>query len=92
YYATLEKQKKIDAYRVYLATNGAVHELSGCVILEGDVAQLRAVLDSDDYKSLFYKAGQVVDGLEVVHMAMGDEIQKLIMQVVAARKAIGITT
>jgi hypothetical protein len=62
------------------------------MVLEGEVAQLRAVVDSDEFRSLLFRAAQVVDGLEVVHMAMGDHIQKTVMDLVAARRNLGITT
>jgi hypothetical protein len=92
YYASLEKQKKIAAHRTYIATNGSMHQLAGFILLEGEVAQLREVVDSDEFRSLLLRATQVVEELEVVHMNTGDEVQKSVMQLVNARRQLGITT
>jgi hypothetical protein len=92
YYGALEKQKKITAQRVYVAETGDLGKFGGFIVLEGDVAQLRAVLDSDDYKNLIMQAHQVVEHLETVHLACGDEVPKIVARVANARRQMGITT
>ena len=92
YWGTLEKQKKIASHRVYVATHGDMHSFAGFAVLEGEVAQLRELVDSEEYKMLNLKALQVVDEFEILHMATGDEVQKTVMQLVSARRQIGITT
>jgi hypothetical protein len=92
YYASLEKQKKIAAQRVYVAETGDFGQFGGFILLEGDVAQLRAVLDSEDYKNLLMQAHQIVEHLETIHLAAGDEVQKVVARVANARRQMGITT
>lgn len=92
YWGSLEKQKKIASHRVYLATHGNLHDFAGFLIVEGDVAQLRAVVDSEEYRTFNLKALQVTDEFEIVHLDTGAEVQQRVMQLVNARRQLGITT
>jgi hypothetical protein len=92
YYGSLEKQKKITAQRVYVAETGDLGQLGGFIVLEGDVAQLRAVVDSEEYKNLLMQAHQVVEHLQTIHLASGEEVQKIVARVANARRQMGITT
>lgn len=90
--ATLEKQGKIAAHRTYIATTGCMDRFSGFMVLEGEVEQLRAVIDSNEWKALRLKAEHVVHGMEIVHCVTGGEVMKTIAQVVEVRRQLGITT
>jgi hypothetical protein len=92
YYAGLQKQGKIAAHRTYITETGHLAHRGGFMIIEGDVAQLRALVDSEEYKSLLFQAYEAVEGIEVNHLATGDEVQKSVGRIVAARKQLGITT
>ena len=89
---TLKKQGKIAEHRTYISETGNLGRNGGFVILEGEVAQLRAVVDSEEWKSLLAQAYEVVEGLEVLHLATGDEVQRTIARIVQARRQVGITT
>ena len=91
YYGTLKAKGKITEFRTYFATNGALADFGGFMLLEGTVAQCRDLVDSDDFQKILVKAHHVVDNLELVHMSMGDEIHKTIGRVLDARKQLGIT-
>lgn len=92
YNATLEKQGKIAAHRTYIATTGSMERFAGFMVLEGEVSQLRAVIDSDEWKAFRLKAEHVVSGIDVVHCVTGAEIPKTIAQLVEVRRQLGITT
>jgi len=90
YYGSLKTKGTISDFKVYLATNGALAHRGGFMLLEGEVAKLRSVLDTEDFQRLLAKAYHVVDGLEVVHLNTGDEIQKTIGRTLEVRKQLGI--
>jgi hypothetical protein len=92
YQASLVKQGKLAAQRTYVATTGEMHKFGGFIVLEGDVAQLRAVVDSEEWKMLRLRAEHVVEHIDVVHMLTGDEVQGFIGQVLNVRKQLGIGT
>lgn len=91
FYGTLKSKGKISEFRTYFATNGAMAQFGGFMLIEGTVAQCRELVDGDDFQKILIKAHHVVDNLEVVHMSMGEEIQKTIGRVLDARKQLGIT-
>jgi len=91
FYGSLKTKGTISDFKVYFATNGALAHLSGFMLIEGEVAKLRTVVDGEEFQRLLIKAHHVVDGLEVVHMSTGDEIQKTIGRLLEARKQLGIT-
>ena len=90
YYGSLKSKGKLADFRVYVATNGALQRFNGFMLLEGDVAQLRAIVDGEEFQKLLTKAHHVVDNLEIVHMSTGDEIQKSIARLVDTRRQLGI--
>jgi hypothetical protein len=91
-HARWKKEGKIADHRTYLATNGDYETFGGCVLVEGEVAQLRALIDSEEWKVLELRARNVVHNIRVVHCVGGNEIPKLIELVTTARKQVGITT
>jgi hypothetical protein len=91
YYATLKTKGTLSDFKVYFATNGQLADFGGFMLLEGEVAKLRTVLDSDDFQKLLIKAHHVVDHLRVVHLGTGEEIQKTIARTLEVRKQLGIT-
>jgi hypothetical protein len=90
YWATLQKQGKIAAHRTYLASNGNMFAAGGFAMLEGEVQQLRAVVDSNEFRTLLLKAMHLVSNVEVTHMDAGDTIPKRIEEIVSVRKQLGI--
>lgn len=90
YYSRLEKEGKIAGLRTYLATNGNTDHFAGFMLIEGEIAQLRAVIDSEEYKQILYKARHLVHDVDVVHCVTGAEVAKSIQAVVGVRKQLGI--
>ena len=90
FYATQKAKGKISDFRTYLTTNGELSQLGGFMIIEGSVAQCRELVDSEDYQKLLLKGGHVIENLQAVHLATGDEIQKTIGRVLEVRKQLGI--
>ena len=90
YYSRLEKEGKIAALHTYLATNGNTQHFGGFMILEGEVDQLRTLVDSEEYKTILYKARHLVEDVNVVHCVTGAEVAKSIQTVVSVRKQLGI--
>jgi len=92
YNTRLKKDGKIAAHNTYLATTGNQTSFGGFMVTEGDVAQLRAVVDSNEFQTLLVKAHQVVSNVEVAHCSTGPEIAKTVERLLSARKELGITT
>jgi hypothetical protein len=92
FHARLQKEGKISAHHTFLATTGGTSQFGGCMILEGEIAQLRAVCDSAEWNTIFLSARHVVENVEVVHCIGGNEIPKFIEQTVSVRKQLGIPT
>jgi hypothetical protein len=92
YHQRLKKEGKIAAHHTFVATTGDTSQFGGFIVLEGEIAQLRAAMDTDEWQALDIKARNVVTGVDVIHCIGGNEIPKFIEQVVTARKQIGITT
>jgi hypothetical protein len=81
HHAKWKQEGKITEHRTYLATHGDYDHFAGCIVLEGDVAKLRAL-----------SARHVVNNVQVVHCIGGNEIMKAIELATTARKQLGITT
>jgi hypothetical protein len=92
HYAGLEQQKKVAAHRTYLTTTGSMERLGGFMVIEGSVEQLRSVVDSDEWTTLWLRAEHCVGAVEIVHCVMGSEIQKYIGKTLEVRRGLGITT
>lgn len=92
YNTRLEKEGKIAGHRTYLANTGSLGSFGGFMVTEGEVAQLRAVFDSNEFQTLLVKAQQCVTGIEVTHCVSGSAIGQTIQRLLIARKELGITT
>jgi hypothetical protein len=92
HHARWKKEGKIADHHTYMATNGDYERFGGCIVLEGEVAQLRALVDTDEWRLLELRARSVVHNIQVVHCVSGNEIPKLIELLTTARKQVGITT
>jgi len=66
-------------------------DFGGAMIVEGEITQLRDLIDSDWYRDMIMKARHLVDNINEVHCVTGDAIQGNIERVVKARKELGIT-
>jgi hypothetical protein len=88
----LQKEGLISAHREYFATNGDRDRFRGFVVIEGSVAQLRSMIDGDEWRNLLIKVTSVATNVEVVHCASGAEIPKLLEEVAAVRKQLGVST
>ena len=92
HHAKWKQEGKITDHKAYLATHGDYDRFAGCIILEGEVDKLRALIDTDDWKLLELRARHVVNNVQVVHCIGGNEIMKAIELATTARKQLGITT
>jgi hypothetical protein len=92
YNTRLEKDGKIAGHRLYLANNGNLSAFGGFLVTEGEVAQLRAVVDSNEFQMLLVKAQQCVTSIEVTHCVSGSAIGQAVERLMSARKELGITT
>jgi hypothetical protein len=91
-HARWKKEGKIADHRTYLATTGDYERFGGCILVEGEVPQLRALLDTDEWKIMELRARNVVHNVQVVHCVGGNEVPKVIELLGTARKQVGITT
>jgi hypothetical protein len=91
-HATWKKEGKIEDHRTYFATTGDLERFGGFIVLEGEVAQLRSLIDTDDWKLLELRARHVVHNLKVVHCVTGNDIPKTVELVTTARAQVGIKT
>ncbi|MGB8224278.1 MAG: hypothetical protein WCF10_16935 [Polyangiales bacterium] len=90
-YTGLQAEGKIQGHSAHLATSGNSNNLAGAMIIEGEITQLRDLIDSDWYRDMIIKARHLVDNINEVHCVTGDAIQGNIERVVKARKELGIT-
>lgn len=90
YYGRLEKEGKIAALRTYVSTTGNTQHFAGFMVIEGEVAQLRTLIDSDEFKTILVKARHLVEEVNVVHCATGAQVVKEIEHLVGVRKQLGI--
>jgi hypothetical protein len=90
YFGGLVSSKKIEAHRTYIAQSGDFSALGGFMLLEGEVDQLRKVLDSEEYRTLNLKARHLVDRIDEVHCLAGNEIGNEVARIQKIRKELGI--
>jgi len=90
-YTGLQAEGKIERHSAHLATGGNTNNLAGAMIVEGEIPQLRDLIDSDWYRDTIIKARHLVDNINEVHCVTGDAVQGNIERVVKARKELGIT-
>ena len=92
YNGRLQKEGKIAGHHTYLATTGNQTSFGGFMVTEGEVAQLRAMVDSKEFMTLLLKAQHCVANVEVAHCVTGDEIMKTVERTMSVRKELGIVT
>jgi hypothetical protein len=90
-YTGLQAEGQIERYSAHLATSGNTNNFGGAMIIEGEITQLRDLIDSDWYRDMIIKARHLVDNINEVQCLTGDAIQDDIERVVKARKELGIT-
>ena len=90
-YTGLQAEGQIERYSAHQATSGNTNNFGGAMIIEGEITQLRDLIDSDWYRDMIIKARHLVDNINEVHCLTGDAIQGNIERVVKARKELGIT-
>lgn len=90
-YTGLQAEGKIASHSAHIATSGNTNDFGGAMIVEGEITQLRDLIDSDWYRDTIIKARHLVDNINEVHCLTGDAIQGNIERVVKARKELGIT-
>jgi hypothetical protein len=90
-YAEKQKQgKKLEDYRVGIANTGAIQTTSGYLIYEGTEAQIGAVLDDQEFKTIVLKAFHVVTNINIARCGTGTAIPSRIEQLLAVRAELGI--
>jgi hypothetical protein len=90
-YTGLQAEGKIASHSAHIATSGNTNDFGGAMIVEGEITQLRDLIDSDWYRDTIIKVRHLVDNINEVHCLTGDAIQGNIERVVKARKELGIT-
>jgi hypothetical protein len=90
-YTGLQAEGKIASHSAHIATGGNTNDFGGAMIVEGEITQLRDLIDSDWYRDMIIKVRHLVDNINEVHCLTGDAIQGNIERVVKARKELGIT-
>jgi hypothetical protein len=90
YYGKLKVERAIEDYRVYLTTNGNLHEQQGSLVVEGSAAQIGSLLVREDYLMMLTKAAHVVHNLTVMEADSGDAIPRRVERLQMARKELGI--
>ena len=90
-YTGLQAEGKIAGHSAHMATGGNTNNFAGAMIIEGEITQLRDLIDSDWYRDTIVKARHLVDNINEVHCFTGDAIQGNIERLVKARKELGIT-
>ena len=90
-YTGLQAEGKIERHSVHMATSGNTNDFAGAMIVEGEITQLRDLIDSDWYRDTIVTARHLVDNINEVHCTTGDAIQGNIARVVKVRKELVIT-
>jgi len=76
YYTRLQQQGDVDSFEAfYLEPHGG--DLSGFLLLRGDIEKLNRVRYSEEFQRLNNRAVQVVQSLGVVAAFTGQELQRI---------------
>ena len=89
YWEEQKQKKNIEEYRVGIVEVGDIGKLSGYVVLEGSVAQLRKLVDTEEYKRLILKAAHVVP-ITITHNVTGGAVLQTVERLVSVRNELGI--
>jgi len=79
----------IEEFKVGITEVGPLAQLNGYMLVEGSVAQLRALVDTEDYKRILTKAVHVVP-VSVSHNVTGNAVMQSVERLVAVRNELGI--
>lgn len=79
----------IEEFKVGIAEVGRLSELGGYMLVEGSVAQLRKLIDSEEYKRIITKAVHVVP-MSVSHNVTGAAVMQSVERLMAVRSELGI--
>lgn len=90
YSAGLEKNGKIESFRLGIARQGNISTHAGFMLMEGSQEQIRDVLDDSAFQDLVIKASHCVEDLRVVECVAGDGVPARIERLVAVRSELGI--
>jgi hypothetical protein len=90
YFTERKAAGEIEDLRIYLAAQGNLSEVAGHMIVEGSAAQIAALTEREDYRTLIVKAVHIVHNFNSTTYHTGDEIMKRIEMLQAARKELGI--
>ena len=74
YYLGLLEAGKITSFEPCLFSMSDLEEEQGFFLVKGPVADIFALMDSDDYKTFLTKANLVVHHLRVNMLTVGDEV------------------
>lgn len=90
YWTRLKAEKKIEDFRLYLATSGNTYNYGGHVTIEGELTQLQALMATEDHQSLVLKARHLVTNVEDIMCSTGGDIPARVTQIQKVRKDLGI--
>lgn len=79
----------IESFRVGITEVGSLAETAGYMLVEGSVAQLRKIADSEEYKRLITKAVHVVP-VTVSHNVTGNAVMQSVERLISVRNELGI--
>ena len=91
FYNTLQSEKKIEDFSIFLNSAGNLDANQGQMIIQGSVDQINALQQREDFKNLLTKASHVVSNLNVQHADTGARVMQRIEQLQVVRKELGIT-
>ena len=84
-----KEKGNIESFRVGISEVGNLTELSGYMLVEGSVAGLRKIVDSEEYKRLITKAVHVVP-VSVAHNVTGPAVMTSVERLISVRSELGI--
>ncbi|MBK9001780.1 MAG: hypothetical protein IPM35_39155 [Myxococcales bacterium] len=79
----------IEEFKVGITEVGELSKQAGYMLVEGSVAQLRKLIDSEDYKRLLTRAAHVVP-VSVSHTVTGPAVMQAVERLIAVRNELGI--
>jgi hypothetical protein len=90
YYNTLQTEKKIEDFSIFLSNFGNLDANQGQMVIQGSVDQINALQQREDYQALLTKAAHVVSNLNVQQADTGARVMQRIEQLQVVRKELGI--
>jgi hypothetical protein len=75
YFSRLLKEGKIESFEPVLLTRHG-GDLNGFILVRGDKEQVKAFMDTTEFKELMMRVDHVVTGLGIIQATLGDELMQ----------------